>query len=69
MVMSNRIETPETPRVSKDGNAIMLEDVLDLVFGVLQEYDDRGGCGADDCMVYLKGVKDTFEAINGPIIR
>lgn len=62
-------ETPETPRTIKDSKTIMLEDVLTLMFDTIKDYDLKGGCGADDCMAYLAGVMDAFEAIYGPIIR
>lgn len=64
-------ETPERPRVKieKIDRTVMLEDVLALMFDTIKDYDLNGGCGADDCMAYLAGVMDAFEAMHGPIIR
>ena len=74
MVMSNRIETPETPRTIKDSKTTMLEDVLDIFVGAIEDFReapeeiDRPEL-AKSTLSYMCGVVDAFKAINGPIIR
>lgn len=76
-------ETPEVPVVTKDHiltalikaekKITALEDVLALVFGGADEYrESRLDDEADAATMfygYIIGLKDTYEALNGPIIR
>lgn len=70
-------ERPEQPVISKDvlldalvkseKKVTTLEDVLNLVLWAAAEYE--GSDNPAECVTYLLGVKDAYEAIYGPIIR
>lgn len=72
-VPATKPETPETPRVVKDGKVIMLEDILDIFIGVLTDYREAQEVDRDTAarttLAYMAGVADAYEAIYGPIVR
>lgn len=53
--------------VKSEKKVTTLEDVLNLVLWAAAEYE--GSDNPAECVTYLLGVKDAYEAIHGPIIR
>lgn len=76
-------ETPVVPIITRDHilselvkaekKVTALEDVLQLIFGALDDYIDasRGNEDRNEgaFVGYLSAVRDTFEALHGPIVR